>query len=293
MSRKTKEAVQGVIYILPSFVLILIFCIVPIFMSGFFSFTDYNIMNAPEFVGLDNYKKMFQDSYVRDAAKNTLLYVVMTVPVQTLLALTLAAFLAEKMRNKTGGFLRSVMFIPVIASAVTAGTIWRIILNTDGGFLNNILNFFHISSVNWLGSTQTSLLSICIVAVWKNVGYFLVIYYAGIMGIQKELYEAAKVDGATSIQQFTKITLPILKPITYLVVTLGIIWSFQVFDLAYLMTGGGPGHSSVTLVMGIYNAAFKQYKMGYACAMAMFLLIMIIIINVIEDLFYKEKREAK
>ena len=274
MSRKTKEAVQGVIYILPSFVLILIFCIVPIFMSGFFSFTDYNIMNAPEFVGLDNYKKMFQDSYVRDAAKNTLLYVVMTVPVQTLLALTLAAFLAEKMRNKTGGFLRSVMFIPVIASAVTAGTIWRIILNTDGGFLNNILNFFHISSVNWLGSTQTSLLSICIVAVWKNVGYFLVIYYAGIMGIQKELYEAAKVDGATSIQQFTKITLPILKPITYLVVTLGIIWSFQVFDLAYLMTGGGPGHSSVTLVMGIYNAAFKQYKMGYACAMAMFLLIM-------------------
>ena len=293
MSRKTKEAVQGVIYILPSFVLILIFCIVPIFMSGFFSFTDYNIMNAPEFVGLDNYKKMFQDSYVRDAAKNTLLYVVMTVPVQTLLALTLAAFLAEKMRNKTGGFLRSVMFIPVIASAVTAGTIWRIILNTDGGFLNNILNFFHISSVNWLGSTQTSLLSICIVAVWKNVGYFLVIYYAGIMGIQKELYEAAKVDGATSIQQFTKITLPILKPITYLVVTLFIIWSFQVFDLAYLMTGGGPGHSSVTLVMGIYNAAFKQYKMGYACAMAMFLLIMIIIINVIEDLFFKEKREAK
>nr|WP_317430424.1 sugar ABC transporter permease [uncultured Blautia sp.] len=293
MSRKTKEAVQGVIYILPSFVLILIFCIVSIFMSGFFSFTDYNIMNAPEFVGLDNYKKMFQDSYVRDAAKNTLLYVVMTVPVQTLLALTLAAFLAEKMRNKTGGFLRSVMFIPVIASAVTAGTIWRIILNTDGGFLNNILNFFHISSVNWLGSTQTSLLSICIVAVWKNVGYFLVIYYAGIMGIQKELYEAAKVDGATSIQQFTKITLPILKPITYLVVTLGIIWSFQVFDLAYLMTGGGPGHSSVTLVMGIYNAAFKQYKMGYACAMAMFLLIMIIIINVIEDLFFKEKREAK
>ena len=147
--------------------------------------------------------------------------------------------------------------------------------------------------MNWLGSTKTSLLSICIVAVWKNVGYFLVIYYAGIMGIQKDLYEAARVDGATPMQQFTKITLPVLKPITYLVVTLGIIWSFQVFDLAYLMTGGGPGHSSVTLVMGIYNAAFKQYKMGYACAMAMFLLLMIIIINVVEDLFFKEKKEAK
>ena len=130
------------------------------------------------------------------------------------------------MQNKTGGFLRSVMFIPVIASAVTAGTIWRIILNTEGGLLNNILNFFHLDSVNWLGSTKTALISICIVAVWKNVGYFLVIYYAGIMGISKDLYEAAKVDGATSIQQFFKITLPMLKPITYLVVD---TWDHLVF----------------------------------------------------------------
>ena len=264
MSRKKKEALQGIIYVLPSFILIMAFCIIPIFMSGYFSFTSYNIMTPPKFVGLENYERVFQDGYVADAAKNTLLYVLMTVPAQTILSLVFAAFLAYKMQNKTGGFLRSVMFIPVIASAVTAGTIWRIILNTEGGLLNNILNFFHLDSVNWLGSTKTALISICIVAVWKNVGYFLVIYYAGIMGISKDLYEAAKVDGATSIQQFFKITLPMLKPITYLVVTLGIIWSFQVFDLAYLMTGGGPGRATVTLVMGIYNAAFKQYKMGYA-----------------------------
>lgn len=155
------------------------------------------------------------------------------------------------------------------------------------------MNFFHIPSVNWLGSTSTALLSICIVAVWKNVGYFLVIYYAGIMGISKELYDAARVDGATPMQLFFKITIPMLKPITYLVVTLGIIWSFQVFDLSYLMTGGGPGHSSVTLVMGIYNSAFKQYRIGYACAEAMFLLVIILVINVIENLFFKDKKEAK
>ena len=213
MSRKTKEAVQGAIYILPSFVLILIFCIIPIFMSGYFSFTEYNIMNSPKFVGLDNYIKMFKDSYVTDAAKNTLLYVVMTVPAQTILALAFAAFLAAKIQNKKGEFLRSVMFIPVIASAVTAGTVWRIILNTDGGFLNNILNFFHISSVNWLGSTKTSLLSICIVAVWKNVGYFLVIYYAGIMGIQKDLYEAARVDGLGYIGSYFRVVLPLSGPL--------------------------------------------------------------------------------
>ena len=290
VSRKKKEALQGIIYVLPSFILIMAFCIIPIFMSGYFSFTSYNIMTPPKFVGLENYERVFQDGYVADAAKNTLLYVLMTVPAQTILSLVFAAFLAYKMQNKTGGFLRSVMFIPVIASAVTAGTIWRIILNTEGGLLNNILNFFHLDSVNWLGSTKTALISICIVAVWKNVGYFLVIYYAGIMGISKDLYEAAKVDGATSIQQFFKITLPMLKPITYLVVTLGIIWSFQVFDLAYLMTGGGPGRATVTLVMGIYNAAFKQYKMGYACAMAMLLLLIVMIINVIENLFFKERK---
>lgn len=290
VSRKKKEALQGIIYVLPSFILIMAFCIIPIFMSGYFSFTSYNIMTPPKFVGLENYEKVFQDGYVADAAKNTLLYVLMTVPAQTILSLVFAAFLAYKMQNKTRGFLRSVMFIPVIASAVTAGTIWRIILNTEGGLLNNILNFFHLDSVNWLGSTKTALISICIVAVWKNVGYFLVIYYAGIMGISKDLYEAAKVDGATSIQQFFKITLPMLKPITYLVVTLGIIWSFQVFDLAYLMTGGGPGRATVTLVMGIYNAAFKQYKMGYACAMAMLLLLIVVIINVIENLFFKERK---
>lgn len=123
------------------------------------------------------------------------------------------------------------------------------------------------------------------------MGYFLVIYYAGVMGIQRELYEAAKVDGATTIQQFFKITLPLLKPITYLVVTLGIIWSFQVFDLSYLMTGGGPGRSTVTLVMGIYNSAFKQYKIGYACAMAMFLLVIIVIINILENTVFAERKQ--
>lgn len=289
MDRKKKEALQGIIYILPSFILIACFSVLPIFMSGYFSFTNYNVMNDPTFAGLENYTKIFKDAYVADAIKNTLAYVVITVPVQTILFLVFAAFLAYKMQNKAGGFLRSIMFIPVIASAVTAGTIWRIILNTDGGILNNLLGAFNISPVNWLGSTQTSLISICIVAIWKNVGYFLVIYYAGIMGISKDLYEAARVDGATNIQQFFKITMPMLKPITYLVVTLGIIWSFQVFDLSYQMTGGGPGRSTVTIVMAIYNAAFKQYKMGYACAMAMVLLVIVLIINGLENLLFKEK----
>ena len=242
--------VQGYIYILPSLFFMVCFCLLPIFMSTYFSFTDYDIMTKADFVGVDNYSKIFSDKYIIDALKNTFVYVIVTVPIQTFLALVFAAFLADRMQNIVGNFLRSAMFIPVIASSVTAG------------------------------------------AIWKNVGYFLVIYYAGIMGLSPELYEAARVDGATSIQQFFKITMPMLKPINYLVITLGIIWSFQVFDLSYTMTNGGPGRSTVTLVMGIYNAAFKEYRMGYACAMAILLLIIILIINVVENVFFKEKEET-
>lgn len=289
MKQRRLEAAQGYTYILPSFILIMCFSIIPIFMSGYFSFTEYNVMNPPKFVGLANYEKVFKDEYVREALINTLKYVVITVPIQTILSLVFAAFLAVKMQNAKGEFLRSVMFIPVIASAVTSGTIWRIILGTDGGVLNSILGVFGINPVNWLGDSKTSLISVCIVAIWKNVGYFLVIFYAGIMDVPKSLYEAARVDGANVYQQFFKITLPMLKPITSLVVTLGIIWSFQVFDLSYQMTGGGPGYSSVTIVMAIYNAAFKNYKMGYACALAMVLLVIVLVINALKQRVFAEK----
>lgn len=289
MKQRRLEAMHGYTYILPSLILIVCFSIIPIFMSAFFSFTEYNVMNPPKFAGLSNYEKILQDEYVREALINTLKYVVITVPIQTILALVFAAFIAVKMQNKAGEFLRSVMFIPVIASAVTSGTIWRTILGTDGGILNTILGVFGIDPINWLGDSSTSLISICIVAIWKNVGYFLVIFYAGIMDVPRSLYEAARVDGANMFQQFFEITMPMLKPITSLVVTLGIIWSFQVFDLSYQMTGGGPGYSSVTIVMAIYNAAFKNYKMGYACALAMLLLVIVLVINALKQHVFEEK----
>ena len=147
MKQKRLEATQGYIYILPSLILILSFSIIPIFMSGFFSFTEYNVMNPPKMVGLANYEKVFQDEYVRAALLNTRKYVLITVPIQTGLSLVFAAFLAMKMQNKSGEFLRSVMFIPVIASAVTSGTIWRTILGTDGGILWDKLYELSVSSV--------------------------------------------------------------------------------------------------------------------------------------------------
>lgn len=286
---KTLKKNRGILYILPSFVLILVFSIIPLFMTGYFSFTQYNVINPPEWIGLKNYASLMNDKFFTASVKNTLLYTVVVVPLQTLISVVLADVIANRFRNKFGDVVRSALFIPVISSMILVGTVWKFLLATDTGLINGILDFFGISGPNWLGTQALAMTSICIVSIWKNVGYFLVIYYAGIMDIPRSYYEAAEVDGATHWQQFWNITIPCLKPITYLVVTLGTIWSFQVFDLVYTMTGGGPGRSTLTLVLIIYQYAFKQYKMGYACAVSLVLFIIVLVVTLLQKLLFREK----
>lgn len=285
---RNKKNIQGFLYILPSFFLILIFSIIPILMNVYFSLTKYNVIQAPEWVGLANYSRLIKDHYVIDSLRNTLVYTVITVPLQTIGSLILAAIIAGCFKNKFGNFVKGSLFVPTIASGILVGTLWFLFL-APRGIVNEIINLFHLPSVTWLGGKYSSMLSVCMVSIWKNIGYFLVIYYAGIMDISKDLYEAAKVDGANSIQCFFRITLPGLKNITYLVLTLGMIWSFQVFDLVYIMTGGGPGTSTITLVMTIYNAAFKEYNMGYASAAALLLFVIVFFLNMIQKCFFKEE----
>jgi multiple sugar transport system permease protein len=160
-------------------------------------------------------------------------------------------------------------------------------LNTRGP-VNGVLRFLQIEPISFLGRTETALTSIAVVAVWKSVGYYLVICYAGIMDIPRSLFEAAKVDGASAVQRFFFITIPSLSTVIYLIVTLGIIWSFQVFDLAYIMTGGGPGQSSQTLVLTIYQAAFKENRMGYATSVAIVLLCLVLVVTVVQKQFLRD-----
>ncbi len=293
LSRRKRQAIYGSLYILPSFILMMVFSIVPIFMSIYFSFTKYNMASAPAWIGLENYVKLFNNSYLRQALLNTLNYVLITVPVQTMLALIIAAFLAANLQNRLGGLLRSSMFIPVVASLIASATVWCIIYESNGGILNQALGWLGIPPGNWLGSKKTALSSVAVVAIWKNTGYFLVIYYAGIMNISREITEAAYVDGASGIQRFWHIVLPILQPITYMVVTLGIIWSFQVFDLVYKMTAGGPGRATYTVAYLIYSYAFQDKRIGYACALAVCLMVVILLIHGIEKLFFIEKKEER
>lgn len=291
LKRQRRQALIGAAYIAPSFILMTIFNVIPIFVSLYLSFCKYNMVGSPVWIGLENFRKLASNKALGDALINTVNYVLMTVPVQTVLALLIAAFIAERLKNRYGSFLRSVIFIPVIVSLIASATVWSIMYNTNGGLLNQLLGLFDLPAVNFLGSKQTALASVAAVAVWKNTGYYMVIYYAGIMNVSPEIREAAVVDGAKAPQRFWYITLPMLKPITYMIVTLGIIGSFQVFDLVYKMTGGGPGRSTYTVAYMIYTYAFQDKRIGYACALAVGLLVVILVIHLLQTLLFKEKDE--
>lgn len=288
---KKRDALMGVLYVLPSFILISVFALIPIVMNVFFSFTKYNVMQPPEWIGLANYARLLKDPFVWASIKNTIIFTVVTVPLQTVVALLIAALLAEKFRGRFGGFVKSSLFVPVIASAVLVGSLWSMLLSNTGP-VNSLISMLGGTPINWLGGKTTSLLSVCFATVWKNVGYFLVIYYAGIMDISPSLYEAAEVDGASPFQKFFLITIPSLRSVTFLVVTLGTIWSFQVFDMVYTMTGGGPGLSTVTLVLTIYNAAFKEYSMGYASTVALVMFAFVLLVSGLQKLLLQNKEEG-
>lgn len=289
MKHRMRTTLAGYIYIAPCFLLIFVFHFIPILMIFGLSMTKYNLLQPAEWIGLKNYSRMLIDPYLRDSLINTIYYTLMVVPCQTVLSMLVSVVLANHFRGKFGGFVKSCLFIPVVSSAVLVGTIWLFMLATDGGVVNSVLGIFGIGRINWIGSLSTALPSVAITTIWKNVGYFLVIFYAGLMDIPISYYEAARVDGASSIQQFRHITLPLLRPITMLVVTLGTIWSFQVFDIVYVMTNGGPGRATLTLVLSIYNSAFRDYKIGYASAEAVLMFIVVLIVSIAQKLIFKEK----
>ena len=281
----------GAAYIAPSFLLMMTFNVIPIFLSLWFSFTKYNMASPPQWIGTDNYARLLTNRVLSEALSNTVRYVLITVPLHTVFALLIAVFIAEHMKNRYGSFLRSVIFIPVIVSLIASATVWNILYQPKDGLINQLLNGMGFASVNFLGKKANALPSVAAVAIWKSTGYYMVIYYAGVMNVPGDVREAAIVDGASPLQRFWYITLPILKPITYMVVTMGIIGSFQVFDLVYKMTAGGPGRSTYTVAYVIYTFAFQDKNFGYASAVAICLLIVILLIHLIQTRFFKEKDE--
>ena len=280
----------GYTFTAPSAILLFVFIVLPIFISVALSLTDFSGFNEPTYVGFKNYVDMFKDKKFLASMKNTFIYVLATVPLQTILSLVVAAILAEKFQNAFGEFIRGTMFIPVLCSAVIAGNLFFYLFASDkNAVINSMLMLFGLDKVNWLGKSDTAMLVICMVAVWKNVGYFLVIFYAAIMDVPKSLHEAARIDGASPMQRFFNITMPSIRPVLYLVITLSTIWAFQVFDITMVMTKGGPGTATMSPVLLVYNYAFTDHRMGYASAIACILAVVIFVISMLQKLVFKEE----
>src|SRR5690554_2231522 len=277
-----REIMAAYGFLTPNLIGFLIFTFLPVFVALLLSFTEWDLLRPIQWVGLANYIRMFtNDPTFIKVLKNTVIFVAVTVPARIVLALVVALALNQKLFGTT--FFRTAFFMPVVSSSVAVALVWQWIFHADFGPLNNILWTLGVGNPpRWLTSTQWALPALMIVSIWQGIGMNMVIFLAGLQGIPAQLYEAAKIDGATSWKSFWKITLPMLSPTTFLVLVMTTISSFQIFDLAVIMTEGGPANATNTIVYHIYRNAFQFFRMGYAAAIAWFLFIVIFAITLFQ-----------
>ena len=267
-------------YITPILMIMIVFLGVSVLMSVVLSFTKYNILTPPQFNELDNYTRMLTDKKFVKALMNTLKIMVYIVPLQTVISLLVSVVIASKRNTWLGKLANIVIFIPVLSSNAVVGTVWKAILNGHIEVVEKFFAFFGINCSMLLGDADSALLTVAMVSIWKNVGYYAVLYISALINISDHYYEAAKVDGAGRISRFFYVTLPMLKPTTILVIFLGVTTSLQCFDIIYNLTGGGPAMGTTTLVFYIYDLCFKSGRAGYAMAVSnmLFLLILITVV---------------
>ena len=275
LKKSTRDSLIAYSFIAPNFIGFCVFTLVPMVFAIALAFCAWDGRHAIEFVGLKNFVKLFTtDKIFQAALKNTIVYVIGTVPLTLACSLAMAVLLNQnvKLRN----FFRTVAFFPYVASLVAVAAVWNMILN----------QFFGVAVENlprWAAGKDTAMITVILFSVWKNMGYYMVIYLAGLQGCNPDLNEAAELDGANRWQQFWHITLPQLRPTTFFVVIMLTISGFKVYDQMYMITQGGPGTATMTLVYYIYNVAFVNTpKYGYASAISMVLFVLVLIVTIIQ-----------
>lgn len=284
---KWRRSAIGWAFVLPSLIVFILLMFLPILLGFWYSLTDYTgLSKEMNFIGLEHYIKMFSDRYFRVSLKNNVIYAVL----YTVLTMILSLFLATMLHMVTKGrkLFRTVFFLPYVTSMVSVAIIWKMIFNPMSGPLNTILTQLGIENPpQWLASTTWALYAVIIVSVWKSCGYYMLIFLAGLQNIPDSLYESAALDGASGLQKYVRITLPMVSPTIFLNMILVTISSFQVFDLINVMTEGGPGMSTNVLAYRIYYEGFKRMNMGYASAIAYFLFAVILIITALQFVIQK------
>ena len=277
----------GWLFIAPPVLLFFLFTFVPLIMAVVFSFTSYDIINPPRFIEFRNFQRIWADEFFFIALRNTATYTLFYVPSGLVLALLVALFINSK--RKFVGLYRTLFYLPVLSSSVANATLWSWIYNPKMGLLNGLLSLFGVMGPSWLNDTKTAMFAIVIMSLWAGYAGNMMIFLAALKGVPDVYYEAAVIDGASRWQRFIHITVPSIRKTTFFVSTMLIIGTFQVFDAAYLLTSGGPGNATITLVYYIYNRGFKDLKMGYASAMSLFLFAIIFVFSLMNMRINKAK----
>jgi multiple sugar transport system permease protein len=268
-------------FILPNLLGFAAFTLLPMAFALGLSLMAWDGANPIKFVGLDNFVEMFHDETFWISTFNTIYYVVGTVPTTMVCALLLAVLLNQGIRGRN--VFRAVYFFPYVASLVAVAVVWNMMFHPSMGPVNNVLRALGVKNPPaWSASTSWAMPTVIGASIWRNAGYYMVIYLAALQGIPRELYEAARIDGASSFQSFRKITIPLLTPATFFVTIMLTIQGFKVFDLVYVMTGGGPGRATNVLVFTIWDRAFIYSQFGYSSAVAMVLLAIVLFITVVQ-----------
>jgi len=290
-TKSFREALTGYSFMAPTILVMATFTILPIAYAIFLAFHKVRILGEINyrFIGLKSFIRMMDDERVWIALKNTAEYVLIVVPIQTILALALALILNSQIKGKNT--FRIIFFLPTVTSSAVLTLIFMWIYNSNG-LLNNILAFFGLPTYNWIGDSTVALKAIMLMNIWSTAPFFMVIYLAALQDISVSLYEAATIDGANKWDQLISITLPLLKPVTFFIVVMGVIGTFQLFDQSYIFSAGsgGPNNSTLTIVLLIYQYAFKSLDMGYAAALALMLAGVIMVATLIQRYFFKEEK---
>lgn len=278
----TREAIAGYLFLLPNMLGFIVFTVLAVAASAAISLTNWDLLSAPHFVGLANYQKLLtSDPLFQKVLLNTFYFTFASVPLAVLISLLLALALNQGIRGVA--LFRAAYFLPVITSMVVVALIWRWFYNPDFGVLNYLLYKAGVNNPpNWLASRRWAMPAVIIMAVWKQVGYNMVIFLAGLQAIPDNLYEAASIDGAGRWARFRHITVPLLTPTTFFILVVSIIGSLQVFDAVLVLTEGGPANATRTIVYHIWQQAFQFLQMGYAAAVAWILFFLIFLITILQ-----------
>ncbi|PFG34433.1 carbohydrate ABC transporter permease [Sanguibacter antarcticus] len=285
---RRRNTLIGWTFILPNFIGFATLTLVPVVILLYLGFTSWNAFGAATFTGTDNFERLVRDTTFHTALKNTIYFAVMHIPLTLGASLGLALLLNRKMRGMA--FFRTVAFFPYITSIVAIAVVWNMLFSPEAGVINQMLMAIGIDDPpGWTTSTTWAMPAIVIVATWRDMGYYMLLFLAGLQAIPSELYEAARVDGASAVQRFRNVTLPSLRPTTFFVTVMLTIASFKIFDLILVMTNGGPGTSTLVLSQYIYRKGFVENDFGYASAIAVVLFVICLGVTVLQFLANKRR----